>query len=124
MCAPNHELRGHAPQVQLRRDARRDASGFPQGGGGYTSDNGAQTDADDDSDEDADLGGKGSGKSVVGDSAGAGSAEQARQEAKTLMSRLAVAEQQRDEATAKLREEQRGAGGQARAQRLKSGPRK
>ena len=33
-------------------------------------------------------------------------------------------EQQRDEATAKLREEQRGAGGQARAQRLKSRPRK
>ena len=50
--------------------------------------------------------------------------EQARQEAKALMSRLALAEQQRDEATAKLREQQRGAGGQARAQRSKSGPRK
>ena len=96
--------------------------------GGYTSDYGAQTDADDSDGEDADQ------VAALAEEDPAirrweirqeqAWQEQARQEAKALMSRLALAEQQRDEATAKLREQQRGAGGQARAQRSKSGPRK
>ena len=115
-----------ASTVAPRRPPRRER--LLQGGGGYTSDYGAQTDAETSDGEDADQ------VAALAEEDPAirrweirqeqAWQEQARQEAKALMSRLALAEQQRDEATAKLREQQRGAGGQARAQRSKSGPRK
>ena len=116
VCAPNHELRGHAPQVQLRRDARRDASGYCRVAVATR-----RTMARRPTQRLPMAKMREEDPAIRQEQAWQ---EQARQEAKALMSRLALAEQQRDEATAKLREQQRGAGGQARAQRSKSGPRK